>query len=149
MNPLLQVFKVSWSQEAATLERIRTEVFIKEQGVPRDIEMDDRDAHCIHILALINETAVGTGRIDLAKEGKVGRVAVLPEYRHQGIGTTIMQGLETIARETNLSQVWLNAQRKAIGFYQGLHYTQVGPEFVEAGIPHCKMVKDLLVEGKP
>ncbi len=143
MHPLLQVIKVSWSQEAFNLERIRTAVFIEEQGVPRDIEMDDRDAHCQHVLARVDTKLVGTGRIDLEKSGKIGRVAVLGDYRRQGIGQAIMKALEVIALENGLPEVWLNAQCSALDFYRSLHYQEVGPEFMEADIPHRKMIKQL------
>ena len=143
MHPLLQVLKVTWSQEAINLERIRMEVFVEEQGVPRDIEMDDRDALCQHVLARVDSKLVGTGRIDLKHGGKIGRVAVLADYRGQGIGQAIMKALEIIALETNLTEVWLNAQCKALGFYSNLGYREEGPEFMEAEIPHRKMVKSL------
>lgn len=125
------------------IEAIRMTVFVHEQKVPVEIEMDDRDAHCIHALAWKGATAVATGRIDLEDSGRIGRVAVMTEYRGQGTGRAVMQALEQVAVEHGLDEVWLHAQRSALPFYERLNYQAQGPEFVEAGIPHLSMTKVL------
>jgi len=90
-----------------------------------------------------NGKAVATGRIDLEKEGKVGRVAVLASARKYGFGQQIMAALEQQARESKLSRVWFNAQISAIGFYERLGYQVVGNDFLEAGIVHRMMQKKI------
>jgi len=143
VNQSLDIKTVFWQEGQSALEDVRTIVFVQEQNVPLDIEMDDRDAFCLHVLAEDKRTPIGTGRIDIEKQGKIGRVAVLPEYRGQGIGKSIMDALETMARKANLSAIWLNAQISAQSFYEQLGYVTSGEEFLEAGIVHCRMTKTL------
>ena len=125
------------------IEAIRMTVFVQEQHVPVEIEMDDRDAHCIHALARKGSTPVATGRIDLEDRGRIGRVAVLTEFRAQGIGRAVMQVLEQVALDHGLKEVWLHAQLSALPFYERLMYQAEGEEFVEAGIAHRTMKKTL------
>lgn len=127
----------------ADIESIRIPVFVKEQNVPREIEMDERDDHCIHVLACIENKPVATGRVDIEKQGKIGRVAVLKDYRRRGIGAQVMQALEQIAFDHGLTQVRIHAQLAAQAFYESLGYQVAGRPFDEANIPHCKMIKSL------
>ena len=120
---------------------IRHEVFVLEQQVPMELEQDDRDAECEHLLVSCSGQYVATGRIDLKKNGKIGRVAVLSKYRQQGHGTRVMLELEQIAREASLKRVWLHAQRPVLAFYQALGYSCFGEIFEEAGIEHVAMQK--------
>ena len=120
---------------------IRHLIFVMEQNVPHDLELDDRDAICIHLLLKLNNDYIATGRIDLEKQGKIGRLAVLPSFRNKGYGQIILHNLELIAKENNLSAVWLNAQKQTINFYQQSGYIIVGNEFLEANIIHLKMIK--------
>lgn len=120
---------------------IRHLVFVMEQNVPHDLESDERDPICIHLLLKLNNEYIGTGRIDLEKEGKIGRLAVLPASRNKGYGQVILHNLELIAKENNLSGVWLNAQKQSLNFYLKLGYTVVGDEFLEANIIHIRMNK--------
>lgn len=122
------------------LRAVRFTVFVDEQQVPAEIEIDDDDAVCIHVLALDGDEAVGTGRIDITKSGKIGRVAVLGSRRRQGIGEAIMTFLHGVARENSLTGVWCNAQVSAVPFYEDLGYCITTTEpFDEAGIPHVRM----------
>ena len=127
----------------AAIKALRLTVFVEEQQVPIDIEMDDRDAYCRYAFAHIDDTLAGAGRIDLEKEGKIGRVAVYPQYRHQGIGRAIMAALEQEAASRGLTEVWMHAQESAFSFYEVLGYRHVDALFQEAGIVHGKMVKAL------
>ncbi len=125
------------------IESIRITVFVHEQKVPIEVEMDDRDQRCIHALARVGSTPVATGRIDLQDGGRIGRIAVLADYRRRGIGKAVMETLEQIARDHGLTQVWLHAQRSALPFYERLGYQAQGKEFYEAGISHRTMIKPL------
>ncbi|NQV32796.1 MAG: GNAT family N-acetyltransferase [Phycisphaeraceae bacterium] len=129
------------------MKDVRVTVFVQEQNVPVDLEMDDRDEHCVHVLARQNREPVGTGRIDIQHQGKIGRLAVLQPYRHLGIGRAMMTALEAIAQQAGLTHVWLNAQISAQSFYQKQGYVGTGDTFLEADIVHCRMVKTL--EGMP
>lgn len=141
----------AWSIRAAdfaadrvAIEAIRLTVFVAEQHVPPDLEMDGRDAFCRHLLALDGTRAIGTGRIDLSASGKIGRVAVLADCRGRGIGTALMHGFHVIATETGLGKVWCNAQLAAVPFYLKLGYRVSGERFYEAGIKHVRLEKDLI-----
>ncbi|MEM8733582.1 MAG: GNAT family N-acetyltransferase, partial [Planctomycetota bacterium] len=94
-----------------------------------------------HALATIGAQPVATGRIDVQKEGKIGRVAVLADFRRLGIGSRMMEALENFASEQGLRKVWFHAQQSAIPFYRSLGYEAVGEEFMEADIPHVMMEK--------
>ncbi len=120
---------------------IRHLVFVMEQNVPHDLELDERDAVCTHLLLKLNNDYIGTGRIDLEKQGKIGRLAVLSAFRNKGYGQVILHNLELIAKENNLSGVWLNAQKQSLNFYLKSGYTVVGDEFLEANIIHIRMNK--------
>ena len=141
--PTFDINTVSWQADRQALEAVRVMVFVEEQRVPVDIEMDDRDAHCTHVLARHKGKPVGTGRVDIEKHGKIGRVAVLPQYRGQGMGRVLMVALEAIAQQAGLSQVWVNAQVSAQGFYEKQGYVAEGETFLEADIPHLRMTKAL------
>jgi predicted GNAT family N-acyltransferase len=122
---------------------VRETVFWLEQRVPRDLEFDDRDAACIHLLALDDEAPIGTARLDLALGGKIGRVAVLAARRRSGVGAALMERLHEIARERGLTRVWCNAQISAQAFYERLGYGATGEPFDEAGIEHIRMQRTL------
>ena len=128
----------------AAIRAIRFTVFVDEQRVPPDEELDDRDRECIHVLALDDRDApIGTGRIDLAAGGKIGRVAVLANARRDGVGAALMERLHEIAREHRLRDVWCNAQVGAAPFYERLGYRAAGEHFYEAGIEHVRMTRAL------
>ena len=119
---------------------IRFAVFVDEQKVPQSLELDDRDPHCIHLLAHDDGEPVGAGRIDLALSGKVGRVAVVASRRGQGVGKALMEYAHGIARDNALDKVWCNAQVTAVPFYENLGYRITSAEpFDEADIPHLRM----------
>ena len=118
---------------------IRYAVFVDEQKVPESIEIDDRDPHCVHVLAFNDGEPIGTGRIDLAKSGKVGRVAVVASRREEGVGTALMEYVHGVATDNALKKVWCNAQISAVSFYERLGYRVTSEPFDEAGIEHVRM----------
>jgi predicted GNAT family N-acyltransferase len=122
---------------------VRETVFWLEQRIPRELEFDDRDAVCIHLLAFDAEAPIGTARLDLGQGGKVGRVAVLAARRRSGVGTALMEHAHAIARERGLRSVWCNAQISAQAFYERLGYELTGAPFDEAGIEHVRMQRRL------
>lgn len=119
------------------LRSIRRQVFIVEQNVPEELEWDNKDQGCTHILAFSDGKAIGTGR--LTKDGKIGRMAVLGSWRGQGVGGALLSRLVELARLAGLRQCELNAQVHAIGFYERYGFTPEGAEFDDAGIPHRRM----------
>lgn len=126
---------------------VRHDVFIEEQDVDEEIEMDGRDDEATHFVVYdtADDRPVGTARLRYEDDGsgKAERVAVLREYRGRGVGRLVMEHVESEARENGCPNVHLNAQTAVEGFYERLGYETVGEEFVEAGIPHVEMVKRL------
>ena len=128
----------TWTDDGPSLQAIRRSVFIEEQGIPESDEWDDVDPLARHVLAVAkNRDAVGTGRLE--PTGKIGRVAVLPQYRGTGVGSLIMGHLVNQATESGFTRVYLHAQTTAEGFYRRLGFRAEGPAFDECGIPHVRM----------
>jgi predicted GNAT family N-acyltransferase len=127
-----------WAAMQADAKPIRMEVFVQEQNVPADLEMDDRDAACLHAVAYdAAGTPLGTGR--LLPDGHIGRMAVLRNARGAGIGGAILKGLMEKARERGDQKVVLSAQTHAAEFYLAHGFAMAGDVFHEAGIPHIEM----------
>jgi predicted GNAT family N-acyltransferase len=126
---------------------IRVQVFVQEQGVPLEDELDQFDTLnglCKHILVHYNGKPVGTGRIRVVEGvGKLERICILKPYRQLGLGKVIINALEELAEEMGLSQVKLHGQTQAEGFYQKLGYRTSSNIFMEDGIPHVLMLKEL------
>ncbi|OOC53173.1 MULTISPECIES: GNAT family N-acetyltransferase [Nocardiopsis] len=132
-------------RDRAAVFVIRGAVFVAEQEVPIEEEWDERDATADHLLALDGGVPVGTVRlVDLGGgTGLLGRLAVLPKGRGNGTGAALVRAAEERARERGLGAVELHAQTHALGFYAQLGYTAHGEEFLDAGIPHLHMVREL------
>jgi predicted GNAT family N-acyltransferase len=132
----------NWDAARAEAGRIRELVFVREQGVPPELEMDARDAQCEHALAHADDgTAIGTGR--LLPDGHIGRMAVLKDWRGMGAGALLLQALVERARSRGDAAARLNAQISAAGFYRRYGFEVSGPEFIEAGIAHVPMQRAL------
>ncbi|QBE66461.1 GNAT family N-acetyltransferase [Pseudoduganella lutea] len=127
-----------WATLSADAQEIRIAVFVQEQNVPPELEMDEKDAVCLHAVAYdAAGVPVGTGR--LLPDGHIGRMAVMKHARGTGIGSALLRGLMAHARERGHPDVMLSAQTHAAPFYLAHGFTQVGGEFHEAGIPHIEM----------
>lgn len=135
MNTVIRVGH--WEQLGAAARVIRQRVFVAEQRVPRELELDDLDERCIHAVSFVAGVAVGTAR--LTEDGHIGRMAVLRGRRGQGIGTRLLTALLARARADGLAEVALNAQVQAIPFYERQGFVALGPVFEDAGIPHRRM----------
>jgi predicted GNAT family N-acyltransferase len=136
LNILIQPWEAA--QKAAYLIRLR--VFVKEQSVPKHLELDEFDPIASHALAFINSECVGTGRlIQDGVQGQIGRMAVLPAFRGQGIGSAILTRLIDSGQANGIEQFHLHAQVSARSFYQCHGFTARGPVYEEAGILHQNM----------
>lgn len=150
----MKSIRITTEQELEKAFQIRTEVFVKEQGVPKEKEMDSFDVlggPCEHLLVYYKEQPVGAGRIRIVDGyGKLERICVLAPYRQYGIGKFIVKGLEEIAVEKGVEKTKLHGQTRAEGFYEKLGYRTASEPFMDTGIPHIamvKMVKELPVKG--
>lgn len=140
----LTIEPAPWSQAAAALGDIRRRVFIKEQGVPEELEWDDQDGAAQHVLARVSGRAVACGR--LLQNGQIGRMAVLPEWRKRGIGSAVLAELLDLARNAGFAEVFVHAQLSASAFYAQHGFVSEGEVFEEAGIPHVTMRRRLAAD---
>lgn len=132
---------------------VRRTVFVDEQGVAEEVEIDGRGDEAIHFVAYDGDRPVGAARLraadadhpkaDDAETGKVERVAVVADRRGEGVGERLMASLEEAAADCDLDSAVLHAQVRVQGFYEGLGYEQTSGVFEEAGIDHVEMRKDL------
>ena len=135
------VRRISSREELEKAYTIRTRVFVREQGVPEEIELDRDDKRAFHFLAFASGNAVGTARVVMHRgSAKIGRMAVLKSYRGRGIGTKLLRRAIVMAKKQDAQKISLHAQVPVIGFYEAMAFQCVGPVFKEAGIPHRKMI---------
>ncbi|WP_420834845.1 GNAT family N-acetyltransferase [Salsuginibacillus kocurii] len=123
---------------------VRFTVFVEEQQVPEEEEIDDLEEEAVHFTAYDEKTPVGAGRLRLIdKKGKAERMCVLPSYRKKGVGRQLMEWLEQRAKDEGAEKIVLNAQVQAKPFYQSINYEVTSGQFLDAGIPHVTMEKQL------
>ncbi|HZT43723.1 MAG TPA: GNAT family N-acetyltransferase [Chthonomonadaceae bacterium] len=143
---------VTTPEERAAVFAVRMVVFVEEQAVPPEEELDALDVTATHFLARLKLPQAGDplGIVGAARlvdkggsVGKIGRVAVLREHRGRGVGVLLMRVAEEAARAQGMTRVVLDAQCQAIPFYERLGYTAEGDVFLDAGIEHRLMWKDL------
>ena len=133
---------VTWAREATKLRAVRVAVFVVEQNIPEELEWDEHDPVSAHALAEDRDgVPIGCGR--LLPDGHIGRLAVLSDWRGQGVGAALLVRLVGVAQARGDSRVLLNAQTQALPFYARFGFVPTGPQFLEAGIPHQAMVRTL------
>ena len=131
---------VTWAQEEEKLRAVRLAVFVVEQNIPEEHEWDEQDAVSVHALAEDRDgVPIGCGR--LLPDGHIGRLAVLSDWRGQGVGAGLLLHLVELARERGHARVLLNAQTHAVPFYARYGFEPSGEPFMEAGIPHQEMAR--------
>jgi|SRR5882724_9239932 len=132
----------TWRDDEVALRWVRTLVFVEEQEIDAREEFDDADKVCQHLLALdAHGKSIGTCRVEA--QGRIGRVAVLAEWRKAGIGRVLLQNAIDLARINGMKRVHLNAQVSALGFYERAGFAACGERFLEAGIEHLAMELEL------
>ncbi len=131
------VEQVSWETHSKELKEVRHTVFVKEQKVPVELELDDRDADAIHFIYWESCKAAGVAR--LLDNGMIGRMAVLRKFRGNGYGSRLLNAGIKKAAELNYPTPWIHAQIHAIGFYEIHGFKEYGPIFEDAGIKHREM----------
>jgi len=141
---MLHIKTGDWAALGADAGKVRTAVFVQEQGIPMEMEWDEADSTALHAVAYNGlGQGIATGRLVRQAEGvgKIGRMAVHHALRGSRVGSDVLRALMDAARERGDREVMLYAQRSAEGFYQRLGFTPRGEPFEEAGIPHIEMVK--------
>lgn len=135
--------RVELTDDLATCLRLRRVVFMEEQGVSEQDEIDGLDPACQHLLALVDDVPAGTARIYLAgSTAKIGRVCVLSDHRGAGIGAALIRKALELSKG-RATQARLGAQTYALAFYERLGFAAVGEVYDDAGIPHQDMVRAL------
>ena len=138
----MKVLTSDWNSSKAQLTFVRRQVFILELGIDEQDEWDGKDENAVHFVAF-GTTAVPVGVCRLTEDGQIGRLAVLPNYRHQGNGNLLLRRAIQVAREMQLKQVFLHAMVDVQLFYQTHGFKTDGKIFLEAGKPHVKMIRDI------
>jgi predicted GNAT family N-acyltransferase len=133
----------SWLTARDAAYAIRHAVFVEEQGIPAELEIDDYDPIAEHALAFVNGQCVATARIYLDEQdpskAKIGRMAVLRNFRGQGIGTALLGEAIRAGMMQGATVFELHAQQTAAPFYAKLQFKPDGAIFDEVGIPHQRM----------
>ena len=141
--------EIAGDRQRLDCHALRRQVFIEEQGVPEDLELDGLDDEATLWIARSGARAVGTARARIVSGTvKAERVAVQADQRGSGIGRALMAAIENWALDQGLGRIALNAQESAIPFYLALGYRARGDFFEDAGIPHRSMEKDLSAPGQ-
>ncbi len=140
----------SWVVAREAAYAIRHAVFVEEQGIPVELEIDDHDPIAEHVLAFVDGRCVATARVYLDEQdpskAKIGRMAVLQDFRGQGIGTALLGEAIRVGMMQGASVFELHAQQSAAPFYAKLQFKPDGASFDEVGIAHQRM---RLVLGSP
>lgn len=132
----------AWQEASKQANAIRQKVFIEEQGVPQEMELDEFDPIASHALAFQGDQCIGTGRLieTTQNAGQIGRMAVLAGFRGNGTGKAILMALIELARSQKMSSISLHSQVSAIPFYEKFGFIAQGSVYEEAGIPHRNMM---------
>lgn len=132
----------TWQEAEQEASFVRKHVFIEEQGVPVDMEIDEFDPTAKHALAYVDSECVGTARLIALPEniGKIGRMAVLQAYRRQGLGRQLLNALLESCKSQGIAQLELHAQLSAIPFYKQFGFIAQREIYYEAGIAHRDMI---------
>jgi predicted GNAT family N-acyltransferase len=135
---MVRIELMDWDKAQAEAGPLRFSIFVGEQNVPAGIELDDLDPQCLHAIAYAPDgKAVGTGR--LLPDGRIGRMAVVKDWRRQGVGAALLKALMEEARRRGHTEISLSAQLKAAEFYREFGFVAEGKVYEEAGILHQKM----------
>lgn len=136
----ISVSRVEWEHAAPLLKIVRERVFICEWRIPKRIEFDKNDSQAYHMLVCddITQEPVATGRI--LKNGEIGRIAVVMNYRKKSIDIKILEGLFRIAKELELNEVFIYSPLESVNYFRKHHFNTVGSVFMEAGMPKQRMV---------
>ena len=143
-RPVVELLQGEWAALGADAARVRTEVFIEEQAIPKEMEWEEADATALHAIVrnrLGQPLATGRLLTEAPGVGRIGRMAVIRVMRGTQLGADVLKALLAAAWARGDREVVLSAQRSAAGFYSRLGFEERGPDFEEAGIAHVEMVR--------
>jgi predicted GNAT family N-acyltransferase len=141
---VIEVREARGATERDAALALRHEVFVDEQGVPAELEIDEDDAGALHLVAVSDDAIVGTCRVVYDGDGaKLGRLVVARTACGAGIGSALLGEAERRARAAGARTMALAAQTTAMGLYERAGYTARGDVFLDAGIEHMTMEKAL------
>ena len=138
----ISIRQASWQHDHLAISVLRREVFIKEQGVPEELEWDGLDEEALHLIAE-DDTGQTIATARMLTDGHIGRVAVQKPWRGKGVGKSLIHYLLELARQQGYRRGFLDAQVEAIDFYRHQGFTASGEIFMDAGIPHRHMFLEL------
>ncbi len=136
---------VTSDRELKAAFEVRLQVFVEEQGISEELELDDLDQEALHMVVKDGERVIGTARVLFltANQAKIERMAILKPFRRRGIGRGIISFLNEELRNKQVEQVVLHAQYAVVAFYKSCGFEESGLPFQEAGIKHIKMERQL------
>lgn len=135
---------VESKEELNRAYQVRMNVFVEEQKVPKELEIDEHEDEAIHFVGYEDSEAIAASRLRFVDSyGKLERICIEKDHRGKSHGKEIIKAMEDIVLERGFTKSKLNAQTHAEAFYQHLGYVTISGEFLDAGIPHVTMVKDL------
>ena len=135
----LEIRPVKNKKEFDHVIEIRKQVFVKEQNVSLDLEVDGLDSETEHFIAFFNERPIGCARIQTNKRCKLERIAILKEHRNKGLGKELTKYLIKYCKNKNYNEIYLHSQTYISSFYKKLGFKERGCNFLEAGIEHVEM----------
>lgn len=139
----MEVKQVTTQEQLKDAFLVRRTVFVEEQQVPEEEEIDQYEDDATHVVLYDNEEPIGAARVRVLDGiGKLERICVLSSKRKNGAGKLLVEKLEEIAQSQGISKLKLNSQTHAVPFYERLGYKTVSDVFMDAGIPHVTMIKE-------
>ena len=140
----MNIKTVKSKEELAQAYHVRMVVFVEEQKVPAEEELDEHDKTSTHFIGYEGNEVIATSRLRFADDyGKLERICILKDHRGKSHGSHMIEAMEAAIIEKGYTKAKLNAQTHAIAFYKRLGYEVVSGEFMDAGIPHVTMIKQL------
>ncbi|MEG0831769.1 MAG: GNAT family N-acetyltransferase, partial [Acidaminococcaceae bacterium] len=132
------------AEELKAAFQVRLAVFVQEQGVPEECEIDEHEGEAEHIILCEANQVIGTARVRyFGCLAKMERICVLPQFRKLRAGVMLLEGLENLARAKGMTKAKLHGQKQAENFYHKQGYRTSSEIFMEDGIPHLLMLKTL------
>ena len=138
----VRIEKTTWAEDESALRAVRKTVFMDEQQVPEELEWDGEDETAVHLLARTSAgEVVGCARI--LRDGHIGRMAVLRQWRQRGIGRALLRQAIVVVTALGCREAFLDAQTHALPFYEQEGFHAQGDVFMDAGIAHRHMRREL------